>query len=179
MFLSSQRTSSPASLFESSGITFDEGEDSRNTIATSIIEPDESPRGVMLHNTRQSQIDTPTRTPEQIRQVSPYSQSLHSYSEHGSVLVPNRLQDARAIKLRLSLASYKLRTNQLDVPLERLQVKTMSSNLPPLPRLPRLPGTHGTTICKRKPLPSAPSAIPNIEVRDFSIASGLEDLDCH
>ncbi|KAL2074467.1 hypothetical protein VTL71DRAFT_8245 [Oculimacula yallundae] len=45
-------------------------------------------------------------------------------------------QKAREVKLRLSLASYKVRTNQIDIPISRLEVRssTTSSRIPPLPR---------------------------------------------
>ncbi|KAG4432425.1 hypothetical protein IFR05_012083 [Cadophora sp. M221] len=45
-------------------------------------------------------------------------------------------QKAREIKLRLSLASYKVRTNQIDIPISRLEIRSSStsSRIPPLPR---------------------------------------------
>lgn len=53
-----------------------------------------------------------------------------------------------------------MRTNQLDIPLSRLQVKTMSRTLPPLPRL--------SNTVRRNTLPSASSTVPNINVEDSS-----------
>ncbi|PVH85089.1 hypothetical protein DL98DRAFT_512024 [Cadophora sp. DSE1049] len=61
-------------------------------------------------------------------------------------------QKAREIKLRLSLASYKVRTNQIDIPISRLEIRssTTSSRIPPLPRTATLssqiqqPSRHST-----------------------------------
>ncbi|CZR54329.1 uncharacterized protein PAC_04213 [Phialocephala subalpina] len=66
---------------------------------------------------------------------------------------------AKEIRLRLSLANYKVRTNQIDIPISRLQVRPSAfSNS--FPR--RIPGTK--TL--RTPLPSA--SIPSIHLQNPS-----------
>ncbi|KAI0598582.1 hypothetical protein F4775DRAFT_554883 [Biscogniauxia sp. FL1348] len=63
-------------------------------------------------------------------------------------------QKAEILRLRLGLASYKVRTGQTDVPLERLQLKPLPGQAsprqcqqqrqgPPSPQLPRLPSPPG------------------------------------
>ncbi|CAJ2506867.1 Uu.00g080530.m01.CDS01 [Anthostomella pinea] len=80
-------------------------------------------------------------------------------------------QKAETLRLRLGLASYKVRTGQTDVPLERLQVKPIPGQQQAEPQLPRLPApapTRNNTVRPhssrsnegsrnpRKALPSAP-----------------------
>jgi len=66
------------------------------------------------------------------------------------------IQKAREIKLRLSLASYKVRTNQIDIPISRLEIRssTTSSRARPLPRT--------TTQSSQLEQPSRPSTAPQI-----------------
>jgi hypothetical protein len=54
------------------------------------------------------------------------------------------------MKLRLRLAAYKVQSNQMDIPISQLRIKT---NTPSSPKLP--------TTRRRTPLPSA---VPNIEL---------------
>jgi hypothetical protein len=61
----------------------------------------------------------------------------------------------------LKLASYKVRTNQIDVPLSRLQIKTLSSTSPELPRLPRVANTSQ----RRIPLPSSSTVLPEAQLQ--------------
>lgn len=61
----------------------------------------------------------------------------------------------------MQLASYKVRTNQIDVPMSRLEIKTTGTS-PELPRLPRLPTTASQ---RRAPLPSTATALPNIQLQ--------------
>ncbi|KAH6720049.1 hypothetical protein BKA61DRAFT_730428 [Leptodontidium sp. MPI-SDFR-AT-0119] len=74
-------------------------------------------------------------------------------------------QKAREIKLRLSLASYKVRTNQIDIPISRLEIRSSStsSRIPPLPRI--------TTQCSQTQQISRPSTaqhIPAINLQRLS-----------
>lgn len=52
------------------------------------------------------------------------------------------------MRLRLRLAAYKVHSNQIDIPISQLKIKTA----PPSPKLPTLP-----TSSRRTPLPSIPS----------------------
>ncbi|TGO40754.1 hypothetical protein BHYA_0032g00350 [Botrytis hyacinthi] len=63
-------------------------------------------------------------------------------------------QKSQALRLRLSLANYKVKTNQIDLPLSRLQVLSTSPKLPSLARLRRY--SYGKSM-GRTPLPGAPS----------------------
>ncbi|KAF7948403.1 uncharacterized protein EAE97_003814 [Botrytis byssoidea] len=63
-------------------------------------------------------------------------------------------QKSQALRLRLSLANYKVKTNQIDLPLSRLQVRSTSPKLPSLARLRRY--SYGKSM-ERTPLPGAPS----------------------
>lgn len=64
--------------------------------------------------------------------------------------------------MRLKLASYKVRTNQIDIPIDRLQIKTLASTSPKLPYLPRI-ATNASQ--RRIPLPSIASTVPNIQLQ--------------
>jgi len=63
------------------------------------------------------------------------------------------------MKLRLSLASYKVRTNQINTPMSRLQIRPTSPKLPSLARLRAV-----STAPQRTPLPTAPT-VPNIRLQ--------------
>ena len=65
------------------------------------------------------------------------------------------------LKLRLKLASYKVRTNQIDIPISRLQIKTLSSAIPELSRLPRLTNSSQRRVL----LSAAATTLPNISVQ--------------
>ncbi|KAH7360496.1 hypothetical protein BKA65DRAFT_533786 [Rhexocercosporidium sp. MPI-PUGE-AT-0058] len=69
---------------------------------------------------------------------------------------------AREIKLRLSLASYKVRTNQIDIPISRLEIRSSStsSRIPPLPRC--ATNSSQTQDASR---PSSAPQIPNINLQ--------------
>ncbi|KUJ20914.1 uncharacterized protein LY89DRAFT_778560 [Mollisia scopiformis] len=56
-------------------------------------------------------------------------------------------QKAKEIRLRLSLANYKVRTNQIDVPISRLQIRSST--------FPNRLGLSGASRVSRTPLPSA------------------------
>jgi hypothetical protein len=73
----------------------------------------------------------------------------------------NNKQKARAIKLRLRLASYKVRTNQINLPMSRLQIKTTRCSFQRLPTS----RTRVNLPQHRTPLPSAASSIPNIQLQ--------------
>ncbi|KAI9645895.1 hypothetical protein NHQ30_005332 [Ciborinia camelliae] len=62
---------------------------------------------------------------------------------------------SQALRLRLSLANYKVKTNQIDLPLSRLEVRSTSSKLPSLARL-RANPSYGASMGNRTPLPGAP-----------------------
>lgn len=70
----------------------------------------------------------------------------------------NAKQRARALKLRLSLANYKVQTNQIDTPISQLQIKTTSTSKD-LPVLSRAASTP-----RNRPVSSTNglSNIPNI-----------------
>ncbi|TGO62811.1 hypothetical protein BCON_0017g00530 [Botryotinia convoluta] len=70
-------------------------------------------------------------------------------------------QKSQALRLRLSLANYKVKTNQIDLPLSRLQVRSTSPKLPSLARLRRY--SYGKSM-GRTPLPGAPSTDTGREV---------------
>jgi hypothetical protein len=76
--------------------------------------------------------------------------------------ISNNSQKAEVLRLRLKLASYKVRTNQIDIPIDRLQIKTLASMSPKLPYLPR---TATNASQRRIPLPSIASTIPNIQLQ--------------
>ncbi|CCD54183.1 putative cyclin-dependent kinase protein [Botrytis cinerea BcDW1] len=77
-------------------------------------------------------------------------------------------QKSQALRLRLSLANYKVKTNQIDLPLSRLQVCSTS---PKLPSLARLRGYSHGKIMERTPLPGARNmdtgreAVPTINIQ--------------
>jgi hypothetical protein len=70
------------------------------------------------------------------------------------------------MRLRLRLAAFKVQSNQMDIPISQLRIKTlpMSPKLPKLPKLPSLPRPSATanTSQRRTPLPSA---IPEISLQ--------------
>ncbi|CZT49249.1 uncharacterized protein RSE6_10063 [Rhynchosporium secalis] len=70
-------------------------------------------------------------------------------------------QKAREVKLRLSLASYKVRTNQIDIPISRLEIRssTTSSRIPPLPR--------STTQSSQAQQATRPSSAPQVPYSSF------------
>jgi Whi5 like len=74
----------------------------------------------------------------------------------------NIFQKAEVLRLRLKLASYKVRTNQIDIPINRLQIKTLASTPPKLPYLPR---TAANTSQRRIPLPSTATTVPNVQLQ--------------
>jgi Whi5 like len=68
----------------------------------------------------------------------------------------------------LKLASYKVRTNQIDIPLDRLEIKTLSSTSPELPRLPGAANTsqhHVQISSTSTALPAMQLQIPCAEQR--------------
>ncbi|KAG4031184.1 hypothetical protein MFRU_010g03090 [Monilinia fructicola] len=65
-------------------------------------------------------------------------------------------QKSQALRLRLSLANYKVKTNQIDLPLSRLEVRPTSPT-PPLARL-RTNPSYGASMGSRTPLPGAPTS---------------------
>ncbi|KAF5873592.1 putative cyclin-dependent kinase protein [Botrytis fragariae] len=87
-------------------------------------------------------------------------------------------QKSQALRLRLSLANYKVKTNQIDLPLSRLQVRSTSPKLPSLARLRRY--SYGKSM-GRTPLPGAPStdtgreAVPAINIQ----APGSTNQNAH
>jgi hypothetical protein len=74
-------------------------------------------------------------------------------------------QRAEAVRLRLRLASYKVRTNQTHVPMSRLQIRTIGSD--------RLPTSRVKTQRQAMP-PTTPSNIPNIQVHKASAEKGRQ-----
>lgn len=78
------------------------------------------------------------------------------------VIAPGQLREkARAMKLRLRLAAYKVQSNQMDIPISQLRIKAATPPSPKLPILPRHP-TSASTAKRRTPLPSVP---PSIEIQ--------------
>ncbi|KAF8864242.1 hypothetical protein BDZ45DRAFT_737684 [Acephala macrosclerotiorum] len=72
-------------------------------------------------------------------------------------LTPEEIRrKAKEIRLRLSLANYKVRTNQIDVPISRLQIRPSA-----FPKR-----TRGVSGISRTPLPSV--SIPNINLQQPS-----------
>jgi len=67
------------------------------------------------------------------------------------------------MKIRLRFASYKVRTNQIDIPLSRLQIRSSTSS----PRLPSLPRVASSASLHRTHIPprTATTNIPNIELQ--------------
>lgn len=61
-----------------------------------------------------------------------------------------KLQKAEILKLRLSLATYKVKTNQTDVPLDRLQVRPVPGMTPLAPAA-RLPSMSAHTVERATP----------------------------
>ncbi|KAL8370278.1 hypothetical protein RB595_000589 [Gaeumannomyces hyphopodioides] len=92
-----QRSPSPAesSVFDTSGVD--------TTQATALTEPDvEGPAAIAPHPAPPTSVSAPARRPQSRAEAT--------------------RQKAEMIRLRLSLAAYKVRTGQTDVPLERLQM---------------------------------------------------------
>lgn len=75
----------------------------------------------------------------------------------------NTSQKARAMRLRLRLAAYKVSSNQIDIPISQLQIKTA----PHSPKPPTLPPPP-----YRTPLPSA---IPRIRFPESPTRQDLEE----
>ncbi|KAL8370279.1 hypothetical protein RB595_000589 [Gaeumannomyces hyphopodioides] len=91
-----QRSPSPAesSVFDTSGVD--------TTQATALTEPDvEGPAAIAPHPAPPTSVSAPARRPQSRAEAT---------------------RQAEMIRLRLSLAAYKVRTGQTDVPLERLQM---------------------------------------------------------
>lgn len=61
----------------------------------------------------------------------------------------------------MRLANYKVQTNQIDIPMSRLQIKTLASTSAS-PELPRLPPRAANTSQRRIPLPSTATALPDL-----------------
>ncbi|APA10248.1 predicted protein [Sclerotinia sclerotiorum 1980 UF-70] len=78
-------------------------------------------------------------------------------------------QKSQALRLRLSLANYKVKTNQIDLPLSRLQIHSTSPDLPSLAHLRANP--YGASAGNRTPLPGAPTLIPIINLQRPSSSS--------
>ncbi|GAP87420.1 putative cyclin-dependent kinase protein [Rosellinia necatrix] len=100
--------------------------------------------------TAPSEPDAETTTPPVVTETRPRPRSMTREEAR---------QKAEILRLRLGLASYKVRTNQADVPLERLQARRVLGKfvrpgpstvlLPPLPPLPG-PSPRGTTTAPRR-----------------------------
>jgi hypothetical protein len=77
------------------------------------------------------------------------------------------------MKLRLRLAGYKVRTNQIHLPLSRLEIRSCISST--LPKLPPLLLVSANTSQHRRPLPSTAAAprIPNIQLQKPSAEKKL------
>lgn len=136
---------SPASSSDSSQGALN---DSQNTL---ITEPDDS-RVVLA-----------TRG-EEIRQVC--------YPAGSSCTHPNAQQKARALRLRLSLANYKVQTDQIDIPISQLQVKS-TSNSTQLPTLPPRTNTPRRRTLSTQGL----SNIPDIRFPEPSSERAPEDTN--
>lgn len=77
-----------------------------------------------------------------------------------SAIPPAELRKrAQSMALRLRLANYKVETNQIDIPISKLEV--ISS-----PRLPALPQYSGSFTCpKPRTRTPLPTTVPDIQVR--------------
>ncbi|ESZ90519.1 hypothetical protein SBOR_9088 [Sclerotinia borealis F-4128] len=64
-------------------------------------------------------------------------------------------QQSQALRLRLSLANYKVKTNQIDLPLSRLEIRSTTPKLLSSAPLRTNPSV-GISISSRTPLPGAP-----------------------
>ncbi|QSZ30551.1 hypothetical protein DSL72_000105 [Monilinia vaccinii-corymbosi] len=76
-------------------------------------------------------------------------------------------QKCQALRLRLSLANYKVQTNQIDLPLSRLEARSASPKLP-CPARQRGNPSYGASMGSRTPLPGAPdrnALIPAIHLQ--------------
>jgi hypothetical protein len=81
------------------------------------------------------------------------------------------VQKARALKLRLSLAKYKVETNQIDTPMSELRIKTSSepTELPTIPRVANLPRTDPFSSKRLTKFPNLKPRDRNLEyTRSFS-----------
>lgn len=92
-------------------------------------------------------------TPGELRQVRSHF-SLHIFSS-------NKWQKAQVMKLRLRLAAYKVQSNQMDIPISQLRIKTSVTPSTKLPTLLR-PSKTAQTPQRRTPLPSA---IPDVNLQ--------------
>jgi Whi5 like len=80
-------------------------------------------------------------------------------------------QKARELKLRLSLAQYKVQTNQIDTPMSQLQIKTTSqpAELTTVPRLANAPRSGPFSSIRPSKIPNLKPRAPNDEyTRSFS-----------
>jgi hypothetical protein len=80
------------------------------------------------------------------------------------------------MKLRLRLAGYKVRTNQIHLPLSRLEIRSCTSST--LPKLPPLLLVSANTPQHRTPLPSMAAApsVPNIQLQKPSAEKKLAQI---
>jgi hypothetical protein len=85
-------------------------------------------------------------------------------------------QSASEMKLRLRLAGYKVRTNQIHLPLSRLEIRSCTSST--LPKLSSLLLVSANTSQHRTPLPSIAAApsIPNIQLQKPSVEKKLAHI---
>jgi hypothetical protein len=73
------------------------------------------------------------------------------------------VQKARALKLRLSLAKYKVETNQIDTPMSELRIKNSSEPT----ELPTIPRVANQNLPRTDPFSSKRlSKFPNLKPRD-------------
>ncbi|KAF7879523.1 hypothetical protein EAF04_000718 [Stromatinia cepivora] len=99
---------------------------------------------------------TETTTPDENPFVSTTASTTRSFRTSKSSLSREEIrQKSQALRLRLSLANYKVKTNQIDLPLSRLQIRPTSPNLPSLAHL-RANPSYGASSGNRTPLPGAP-----------------------
>ncbi|KAK4115176.1 hypothetical protein N656DRAFT_842966 [Canariomyces notabilis] len=100
------------------------------------------------------------------RQIPPTTAATGTRSTASSRFTLEQAREkAEILRLRLELASYKVRTNQTDVPLDELQVRPV-----PVSGRSFSSGSYGRSVgasSRRRPLPSSPPArrTPSIEAR--------------
>lgn len=83
----------------------------------------------------------------------------------------NTKQKARALRLRLSLAKYKVQTNQIDTPMSRLEIKRPSKSLelPSISRFANTPQNRPFTSAGHSDTQLNLSQVPNLQhTRSFS-----------
>lgn len=90
-----------------------------------------------------------------------------------AILFPQILQKAEILKLRLSLATYKVKTNQTDVPLDKLQIR-------PVPgmtqrRGPPLPSMSAHTVQRTTPAQYWYRSLPASQTLDKDSDDGDDD----